>query len=285
MCGCCFRGSSIYSGCAGVFLGAPPFIGVLGSISCLPKTPGSSMESVPDDVLVRILAGLPAEELVLVCRLVCNQWKNIVDGADLWQMKCHQEGFDEMETGNWKTVYFLKKRKKNLIKNPCGEEGFEFWDEIQNEGDGWNIEELPGDCGMEFPTEGVQKYYASSFEWCSKSQLIDLLQEGYCEELMDVEQPHIMINDWYAARSDAGCLYELCVQLLSDTRDVMTEYKSEIITIPQDTDGGWNQLSHTFSGYGPGVRFIRFQHGGQDAVYWKGWFGVRVTNSSVTIVP
>ncbi|XP_063293164.1 F-box only protein 2 [Pelobates fuscus] len=247
------------------------------------------METIPDDVLARILAGLPAEELILVCRLVCNQWKNIVDGADVWQIKCHQDGFSEAaretEPDNWKSVYLLNKRKTNLIKNPCGEEEYEFWNDLQNGGDGWNIEDLPGDNGQDFPIEGIQKYFASSFEWCSKSQLIDLLKEGYWEEVMDNEQPNIVVSDWYAARSDSGCLYELSVQLLSDTSDVITEHKSEIITIPQDNDGGWNQISHTFSGYGPGVRFVRFQHGGQDSVFWKGWYGVRVSNSSVTIEP
>jgi F-box protein 2 len=45
------------------------------------------------------------------------------------------------------------------------------------------------------------------------------------------------------------------------------------------------QISHTFIDYGPGVRFVRFEHGGQDSVYWKGWFGARVTNSSVWVEP
>lgn len=45
------------------------------------------------------------------------------------------------------------------------------------------------------------------------------------------------------------------------------------------------QISHTFTDYGPGVRFVRFEHSGQDSVYWKGWFGARVTNSSVWVEP
>ncbi|KAM3922710.1 F-box only protein 2-like isoform 2-T2 [Leptodactylus fuscus] len=140
---------------------------------------------------------------------------------------------------------------RNLIKNPCGEEELEHWEDVQHGGDGWKVEELPGDCGAEFPSDGISKYFATSFE--------------------------------YAARTDAGCSYELTVQLLSDSQDVINEYKSENITIPEKTEGTWNQLSHTFSEYGPGVRFIQFTHGGQDSVYWKGWYGVRMTNSSITI--
>ncbi|KAM4651326.1 F-box only protein 2 isoform 3-T4 [Discoglossus pictus] len=215
------------------------------------------MESFPEVVLARILAEIPAEDLILVCRLVCNHWKVIVDGADVWKIKCQHEGFidEERETDpdNWKNFYFLIKRRKNLIKNHSGEVDLEFWQDLQCGGDGWKVEDLPGDNGRDFPIEGVRKYFSTSFE--------------------------------YAARSDAGCLYELCVQLLSDNHDVITEYKSDIITIPQFSDANWNSISHTFSGYGPGVRYIKFQHGGQDSAYWKGWFGVRVTNSYVAIEP
>ncbi|KAM3922711.1 F-box only protein 2-like [Leptodactylus fuscus] len=171
---------------------------------------------------------------------------------------------------------------RNLIKNPCGEEELEHWEDVQHGGDGWKVEELPGDCGAKFPSDGISKYFATSFEWCCKSQKIDLLNEGYTAEELDA-QPKILVSDWYAARTDAGCSYELTVQLLSDSQDVINEYKSENITIPKKTEGTWNQLSHTFSEYGPGVRFIQFTHGGQDTVCWKGWYGVRVTNSSIKI--
>lgn len=44
-------------------------------------------------------------------------------------------------------------------------------------------------------------------------------------------------------------------------------------------------MTHVFKDYGPGVRFIRFTHGGQDTQYWAGWYGIRVINSSVEICP
>ncbi|XP_077314085.1 F-box only protein 2-like [Lithobates pipiens] len=172
---------------------------------------------------------------------------------------------------------------RNLIKNGCGDEEFEFWEIGENGGDGWKVEEVPGDCGASFPDDGVQKYFASSFEWCSKSQLIDLVAEGFSEEVLDNEQPNIVVSDWYSGRTDAGCLYDLCVELLSDTRDVIAEHRSDTITIPQSTESIWREITHTFSGYGPGVRFVQFKHGGQDSVFWKGWFGARVTNSCVKV--
>lgn len=172
---------------------------------------------------------------------------------------------------------------RNLIKNPCGEEEFEFWDISENGGDGWKVEEVPGDCGASFPDDGVTKYFASSFERCTKSQLIDLVAEGYSGEVLDNNQPNIVIRDWYSCRTDVSCLYDLRVELLSETRDSIAEYNSDTIAIPQPSESSWNEITHTFSGYGPGVRFVQFTHGGQDSVFWKGWFGVRVTNSSVTV--
>ncbi|XP_006016226.1 F-box only protein 2 isoform X1 [Alligator sinensis] len=250
---------------------------------------GGRMDSLPEAVLIRILAFIPAVDLVLVCRLVCCQWKNLVDGAALWILKCQQEGFAEEEPAeeadNWQMFYFLSKRKRNLIKNPCGEEDLEHWGDVANGGDGWKVEELPGDFGESFPSDGVHKYFVTSYEWCRKSQVIDLRAEGYWEELMDTTQPKIVVKDWYAGRRDAGCLYEFSAKLLSEHEDVLAEYKSETIAIPEDNDGSWNEASHTFSDYGPGVRFICFEHGGQDTLFWKGWYGVRATNSSVMVEP
>ncbi|KAG8568445.1 hypothetical protein GDO81_014004 [Engystomops pustulosus] len=170
---------------------------------------------------------------------------------------------------------------RNLIKNPCGEEELEHWEEVENGGDGWKVEELPGDCGAAFPSDGISKYFASSFEQCSKTQVIDLLKHGYSNEFLD-SQPNIMISDWYAKRNDSGSSYELQVQLLSESRNVISEFSIKHTAIPE-SDFSFNQVSHTFIKYGPGVRFIKFTNGGKSLKNWKGWYGVRVTGSSVTI--
>ncbi|KAM3922712.1 F-box only protein 2-like isoform 1-T3 [Leptodactylus fuscus] len=165
---------------------------------------------------------------------------------------------------------------KNLIKNPCGQECLNHWIEIENGGDGWHVEEIQG-----YPFN--MKFFASSFTWCCKSQVIDLLKEGYTTEVLDA-QPKIVVSDWYSTRTDSGCSYELKVQLMSCSHDVISEYYIKYNSIPK-TDSTWNQVSHTFLKYGPGVRFIKFTHGGKDTTFWKGWYGVRVTNSSVKIIP
>ncbi|KAJ3603004.1 hypothetical protein NHX12_030748 [Muraenolepis orangiensis] len=173
---------------------------------------------------------------------------------------------------------------QNLLKNPNGEEDLEFWELTENGGSEWKVEDLPGDCGYEFGSEEVTKYFATSFERCLKKQEIDLLADGYTPETLD-SQPAVTVEDWYGGRTDCGCSYEFTVCLMDENHEVLQKLKPDPVTLEPDTDEGcsWKQVSHTFSDYGPGLRFISFEHGGQDVRFWEGWFGVRVTGSSVTL--
>ncbi|XP_022538021.2 F-box only protein 2 isoform X2 [Astyanax mexicanus] len=180
-------------------------------------------------------------------------------------------------------ICLFSKMARNLLKNPNGEENMEYWELTENGGDEWRVEEMPGDCGHAFTDDATTKYFTTSFELCLKKQLIDLLAEGYSSEELD-NQPAVHVEDWYCGRTDCGCVYQLTVCLLDENKEVIQEFTPESVTLDPDTDDcSWKQITHTFSEYGPGVRFISFEHGGQDTKYWQGWFGVRVTGSSVTI--
>lgn len=100
------------------------------------------LDELPEPLLLRVLAELPAAELVQACRLVCLRWKELVDGAPLWLLKCQQEGLvpeggAEDERDHWQQFYFLSKRRRNLLRNPCGE------------GEGQAL--LPHGGGLSFP--------------------------------------------------------------------------------------------------------------------------------------
>lgn len=43
-------------------------------------------------------------------------------------------------------------------------EQLEFWDLTENGGSQWKVEDMPGDCGFDFCTDGVTKYFVTSFE-------------------------------------------------------------------------------------------------------------------------
>uniref|UniRef100_A0A4W6FI08 F-box protein 2 n=1 Tax=Lates calcarifer TaxID=8187 RepID=A0A4W6FI08_LATCA len=164
---------------------------------------------------------------------------------------------------------------RNLLKNPTGEEQLEFWELTENGGSQWKVEDMPGDCGHDFPKDGVTTYFATSFE---------KLVERVTPVNSWTAEPAITVEDWYCGRTDCGCTYLMTVCLLDENHEVIQEFKPDPVTLDPDCDDcSWKQVSHTFSGYGPGMRYITFEHGGQDTKFWDGWFGVRVTASSVTI--
>ncbi|EDL81107.1 similar to F-box protein 44 (predicted), isoform CRA_a [Rattus norvegicus] len=145
-----------------------------------------NINELPENILLELFTHIPARQLLLRCRPVCSLWRDLIDLVTLWKRKCLQEGFItedwDQPVADWKIFYFLRSLQRNLLHNPCAEEGFEFWSLDVNGGDEWKV-------------------------------------------------------------------------------------------------------SHTFSNYPPGVRYIWFQHGGVDTHYWAGWYGPRVTNSSVIIGP
>uniref|UniRef100_A0A673GQ05 Si:dkey-147f3.4 n=1 Tax=Sinocyclocheilus rhinocerous TaxID=307959 RepID=A0A673GQ05_9TELE len=102
---------------------------------------------------------------------------------------------------------------------------------------------------------------------------------------MDQVQPHIKISDWYAPCFDCGSEYQICVQLLDQKKTPIKTFQPEKVIFPFRNSQPWCETSHVFKNYGPGVRFIRFTHGGNDTQFWAGHYGIRVTNSSVVIYP
>ncbi|XP_030393385.1 F-box only protein 44 isoform X1 [Gopherus evgoodei] len=249
----------------------------------------ANIGDLPEDVLVELFSLVPARELICNCQLVCVLWRDVVNLATVWKRKCQREGFNhekwDKTIQDWKIFYFLCSLKKNLLKNPCAEESFQFWTLKSNKGDKWKVEDLPGQHGRDFPSPHVCKYFVTSYGQCLKFQLIDLKKEGYWDQLMDEIRPDIVVKDWYAARFDCGCRYELCVQLLSADYIVLHKFCPEPVIIEQWSDAEWREISYTFHNYKAGVRHILFEHGGQDTQFWAGWYGCRVTNSSITIEP
>lgn len=135
------------------------------------------------------------------------------------------------------------------------------------------------------PNAAVQTNFVTSYGMCRKEQLINLEKEGYSPSFMDEIQPHIKISDWYAPRWDCGSIYEISVQLLDQQKEILQEFKPEKVSFPQWNDQQWNEMVHVFKDYGPGVRYIRFTHGGKDTQFWAGWYGIRVTESCVEVCP
>ncbi|XP_038677900.1 F-box only protein 6-like [Scyliorhinus canicula] len=247
----------------------------------------ATLEDLHEDVLAEILCHVPGKDLILNCRLVCRLWRELVDRTHIWKEKCireraFQRNLHFITPNDWMKLYFIP-LAVNLIKNPSAEEDLRFWSIDENGGDEWNVETLPGGHGQNHPCKTLNKYFVTSYGLCRKSQIIDLSAHGLWGGLLDFLQPKIVVSDWYAGRHDCGCMYALSVELLSEDRTPIRSYNSEEIRIPQWSDVKWNQITHVFENYGPGVRYVHFSHEGRDTQFWAGWYGVRVTNSSVTV--
>lgn len=246
------------------------------------------LNPVPDEVLVLILSWVPARTLATRCRLVCRRWRAVVDGPTVWRLQLERAGcaacleaarLGPLPPAAWARLCVLRPLGRNLLRNPCGVEKFTHW-RVRSGGNGWAIEE------NRRPLEGApaQTCFVSSFGWCSKSQLIDLLAEGLWEELLDIHQPEIHVSDWWGAREDCGCEYSLHVRLLAaDRRAVLASFEARPEPVEQWNDQQYRQVSHVFRCYGPGVRYVHFCHRGKDTQFWAGHYGARVTHSAVVV--
>lgn len=245
----------------------------------------SPVYTAPLEILEEIFHNLPCEEVVRHCRLVCKQWREVADSESLWRERCRRGGYSprdaSMPPADWREFYFLCKKRRNLLKNTKAEEKFNHWEIVSNGGDRWTIEE----SRLPHPNEAVQENFVTSYRMCLKSQLIDLKSEGYNPAFLDHYQPPIKISDWYAARWDCACEYTIKVELLDHKKKCMHTFEPETVYIEQWNDQQWHQMTHVFKNYGPGVRYVHFVHGGKDSQFWAGWYGVRVTDSSVEICP
>ncbi|XP_053542095.1 F-box only protein 6 isoform X3 [Ictalurus punctatus] len=201
---------------------------------------------LPLTIVEEILLNLPGQQVINVCRLVCNDWKSVVDSTAYWRKRFRREGFKPLSIPSvprdWQTSYFLCKKRRNLLKNPNANENFTGWTIVQNGGHKWAIENV-----MEpHPDETVTKCFVTSYGRCIKSQLINLEKEGYSPLFMDEVQPNIVLSDWYAPRWDCGSVYEICVELLNRRKKAVKFFQPEPVTFPQWNDQHWEQVIPIF---------------------------------------
>ncbi|XP_061456612.1 F-box only protein 44-like isoform X2 [Rhineura floridana] len=221
---------------------------------------------LPEDLLLEILSLVPMKDLILNCRLVCTRWRDLVDLPVLWKSIYRRKSSDP-EKQSSKSVFIFSHLEKNLIKNPCGEEGFVYW-EVKTPPEGhWAIHEVSGKGKMKLKTK-------------------DFLQRN-----SDVEAKphHLQVNKcfapWNGFYSSLGCWYKLCVKLLSADSEVLKEYCSEDCYEHGWELGKWREVSYTFYYCPPGVRYILFEHQGNSHNAQKFKDRIRITKSTITIGP
>ncbi|KAF7205221.1 F-box only protein 50 [Nothobranchius furzeri] len=223
-----------------------------------------------------------------------------------WRKRCEDEwglqGVPMPEHLDWKFVYESRPFGRNLLKNPAPL-GFskdnppperelpEFPPggppRHQPDGDftGWttSTEVLPYDTSG-IP-EGVVICALPQYSWFTLEQVVDLKAEGLWDQLLDECQPEIIVQDWYEESQLHEFIYQLHVKLLdADKATVISEHtakpKEELSTYSHT----WKEVSHVFSGYGAGVRYVHFQHRVKNS-FLNDFFPTLFTGSSVTVKP
>ncbi|XP_063139421.1 F-box only protein 17 isoform X6 [Rattus norvegicus] len=158
------------------------------------------------------------------------------------------------------------------------QEGFRGW-EVEHGGNGWAVEK---NLTM-VPGAPSQTCFVTSFEWCFKRQLVDLVKEGVWQELLDSAQIEIYIADWWGARENCGCIYRLRVRLLDEHENEVVKFSASPNPVLQWTERSCRQVSHVFTDFGKGIRYVSFEQYGRDTRSWVGHYGALVTHSTVRV--
>ncbi|KAJ3588708.1 hypothetical protein NHX12_009562 [Muraenolepis orangiensis] len=223
-----------------------------------------------------------------------------------WKTKCQNEwnlrGVSMPDGLDWKMVYESKPLGRNLLKNatpyglthntpPPEAELSEVCPQgpprFQAEGNytDWttSVEVLPEDASGIPP--GVVICHLPQYSWCTMEQRVDLKAEGLWDELLDKCQPDIVIQDWYEESQVHKNIYQLHVKLLAaDGQKVISEHSVKPTEDLSNYSHTWKEVSHVFTGYGPGVRYVLFSHQVKNKFMFE-LYPTLVTGSSVTVRP
>ncbi|XP_023577308.1 F-box only protein 27-like isoform X1 [Octodon degus] len=255
---------------------------------------GLSLSLLPPELLLAVLSRLPPRVLLKRCRHVCRTWRSLVDSKALWLLMLARDHSasgrallalvrsclppaGDATPGPLIPFCSLRPVGRNLIRNPCGQEGLQKWS-FQHSGDGWVVENnlIP------VPGAPSQTCFVTSYRWCSKKQILNLEAEGLWPELLDSGKIDICVSDWWGTRHECGGRYKLLVQLLDANKTILHEFSDMRVTIAHP-NSMYFQVTHVFSNIKVGVRFVSFEHAGKDTLFWAGYYGTRMTNSSVTV--
>ncbi|RNA26095.1 F-box only 6 [Brachionus plicatilis] len=258
-----------------------------------------SMNQLPNEILLSILSRLSFHDLVKNASLTCKKWYSLIQSEHFWKFKIKAELGLQLVPGldptSLKAFYLKKPFGRNLIRNPCFSSGLDHWsvsdqlctDSIEDcsYSSSFIIEEHD-ECSVPAFDENKRpiKKFATSSSIIFKYQLIDLQSEGLSWPLLECFGPSVTIKDSYAGRLYLGYEYYIQVVLYDDDLNELGSISyDEKVSEENWSNSEWKEFVYTFKDCSSSLRFILFIHGGRDATNWTGYYGVKLTNSQVTI--
>jgi hypothetical protein len=162
----------------------------------------------------------------------------------------------------------------NLLLNPDAELGLVDWNFSTGTGTDWVIQ------GSSFGSSS----FVSSYNWSTKNQTIDLLANGFSTTYLDSE-PLLYVQEMYTGHTvDFSDQYYLHVELRDASGTVLASFDDGTQSNPLIADTSWKTSNHVFSSYGPGLRTIYIESGGNDAEYWAGYYGTKIDEAEVKFI-
>jgi hypothetical protein len=171
----------------------------------------------------------------------------------------------------------------NLLTNPSATAPLATgWTVIANGGSGWATSTTGGG------QDGVGGKFYTSFGLCSRSQTIDLLAKGMTAAELDAAPP-LRVQEYFQSEwENLGVKdgYYIKVELRSATGTVISSWNVGTSTALKTVAAlnVWYLETHDFTNYGPGVRYIYFEDGGQDNGNWQYQYGANMDGASVSVI-
>lgn len=263
---------------------------------------------LPYEVVSHVLDYVPPGELVRVCMLVCRAWREFLTDPTFWKVRMKRMGnyteeLDSMKLVDWPRLCWHTVYQPNLIKcfDRDGRLSYDHWKWVSKDWNRfkltvhprsedhqyrkyyWEIEKtIDPDRNSDLVAEnsGCLSNYVTSYRWGCREQVVRLAHVGLSDKIMDKVQPAIEVSEWFCARNDCGSIFCIRVELLDATKHIIKFYEQTEVT-EQWLGGelGWRKKRHVFTGYGPGVRYLRFADAGKDTQFWAGHYGSKMAGA------
>ncbi|MFZ5880906.1 MAG: choice-of-anchor Q domain-containing protein [Chloroflexota bacterium] len=154
----------------------------------------------------------------------------------------------------------------NLVTNPGAEIG--------------NLSGWSGNTGswaISADAHQGSRSFITTFAWTTRYQEIDLLAAGFTADELDAA-PTVVVGEWFKGfNCGGGCnaadYYYFKVELRNAARAPIASWSAGSQASPITATATWTEQTHTFSGYGSGLRYIYLEDGGDDAEGWAGHYG------------
>ena len=81
-------------------------------------------------------------------------------------------------------------------------------------------------------------------------------------------------------------MYRIFVHLLDANGKIIQEYKlSDKFPLRRAPGYPWELVLHTFTGYESDPRYVEINHGGKDTIYWQGYYGADIKDTTIFLCP